>query len=280
MRRASLKKTDPSGKIYSCLTIAALSELERVSGLSRRALEIKALEEGIIPARYERNLGTIGTGGQLKLLKARVGLVGAGGLGGLAAELLARMGVGSLVVIDDDVFADSNLNRQLLAQETNLNCPKAEEAGRRINVVNSAVEVVTHVKRGHAKNLPHLLGGCALALDCLDNLPSRFDLEEACQGLGIPLIHAAIAGLIGQLAVIRPGGPLLSAIYGPESKESAQKGAELKLGIPAATASMLAAWQVSEAVKYLTGSGDLLPAGKMLMVDLAAGESYQLELQP
>ena len=70
---------------------------------------------GQMPQRYLRNEATIGVKGQLKLLQAKVAVVGAGGLGGHAIELLARLGVGYLKVIDGDCFDETNLNRQLLA---------------------------------------------------------------------------------------------------------------------------------------------------------------------
>ena len=83
-------------------------------------MEIAALKQGVIPCRYLRNIGTIGPDGQIKLLQSTVAVVGAGGLGGTAIELLARQGVGHLIIIDNDRFAEQNLNRQIMSREGNL----------------------------------------------------------------------------------------------------------------------------------------------------------------
>jgi len=275
---AALDANNPAGENYRSLSLTKTLDLANNFALSVRLVEQVALEVGVVPERYQRSVGTVGIEGQIRLLKARVGIVGAGGLGGFALELLARMGVGQLVIVDDDTFSDSNLNRQLLAEEKNLGESKAETAVKRIAAVNSAVEVIAHNARGDLTNMPLFFSGCDLVLDCLDNLPSRFELEKACAQLGVVMIHGAIAGFLGQLAVIRPGRPLLTSIYGTVAESGVKKGVEIHLGNPAATPAMLAAWQVSEAVKLLAGLDGVLPADKLLIIDMQAGESYQVEV--
>ncbi len=274
----ALTGIDPAGDEYSYITLALTGLLAQEHGISGRLVELAALEAGIIPERYHRSIGTLGVAGQIRLLNSTVGILGAGGLGGFALELLARMGVGKLVVIDGDVFSDSNLNRQLLATEKNLDQLKVDAAEDRISRVNGAVEVETFNCRGDRSNLPEIFADCDLVLDCLDNLPSRFDLEKVCGDLNIIMIHGAIAGLLGQLAVIRPGKPLLSSIYGSLGEEGIEKGVEVKLGNPAFTPAMLASWQVGEAVKVLAGLDDILPPDRMLIIDMQSCESYQVEV--
>ncbi len=276
--KAAVKGTDPAGETYSLITGQDTGRLAAEHETIRRSVELAALKAGVIPERYQRSIGTVGLDGQVKLLEARVGVIGAGGLGGFVLELLARMGVGRLVVVDGDTFADSNLNRQLLGLETNFGQPKVEAAVERITVVNSAVEVEAHHCQGDAANLPAIFSGCDLVIDCLDNLPSRFDLEAVCGQLGISMIHGAIAGFLGQVAVIRPNHPLLAAIYGNIAESGVKKGVEVKLGNPAATPAMLASWQVSEAVKIITGLDGVLAFDKLLIIDMQAGESYQVEV--
>lgn len=270
--------TNPGGSSYSYLTIAATAELAAAHNLSTRQVEIAALDLEIVPERYERSIGTVGLAGQKKLLQATVGVIGAGGLGGFALELLARMGVGRLIVVDDDTFSDSNLNRQLLATERNLGQEKANTAAGRIAAVNSSVEVKAVKCRGDADNLPQIFAPCDLVLDCLDNLSSRFALEKACSKLGVIMVHGAIGGFLGQLAVIRPDRPLLEAIYGTVGSDGFDKGVELQLGNPAATPAMVASWQVSEAVKILAQQESVLAADKMLIIDMQSGETYQIEI--
>ncbi|MBW6462922.1 MAG: HesA/MoeB/ThiF family protein [Firmicutes bacterium] len=277
---AAVEGTDPAGGSYLYLTLQSTGLIASENNLSNRVVELAALKADIIPDRYQRSIGTVGTKGQIKLLEAKVGVIGAGGLGGFALELLSRMGVGRLVVVDGDNFADSNLNRQLFGLETNLGKSKVRAAAERIIEVNSSVELETHHCLGTSSNLPEIFRGCDLVLDCLDNLPSRFDLEKVCGELEITMIHGAIAGFLGQIAVIRPDQPLLSAIYGNIAESGAKKGVETQLGNPAATPAMLASWQASEAVKYLAGLEGVLASNKLLIIDMQAGESYQVEVSP
>lgn len=276
----AVKGTNPAGENYRYLTLLHTGLIAAQCGVSKRMVEIGALKAEIIPDRYQRSIGTVGMTGQLKLLEAKVGIIGAGGLGGFALELLARMGVGRMVVVDGDSFTDSNLNRQLFGLENNLGKPKVKAAVERIAEVNSSVEVETHHCLGNQQNLPEILNGCDLVLDCLDNLPSRFDLEKVCGELGIIMVHGAIAGFLGQIAVIRPKKPLLSAIYGNIAESGAKKGVETQLGNPATTPAMLASWQANEAVKVLAGLEGVIAPDKLLIIDMQAGESYQVEVSP
>jgi len=266
----------PGGESYLGLSIDQEIELARKTGRTRREIQLAALGAGVVPERYQRNLGTIGLEGQIALLNSRAAVIGAGGLGGLVVELLARMGVGYLVVVDGDRFAESNLNRQLLSVERNLGRLKARVAARRARRINGAVEVKAVAVKGDRDNLPGLIEGCSVVLDCLDNLPSRFEVEEACQRAGVPLVHGAVAGFMGQLAVIEPGRPLFPVIYS-DPHRGGGRGAETRLGNPAATPAMVASWQVNEAVKIITGKGEVL-RGKLLVIDMFSGDLSIIKL--
>ncbi len=278
LEEAAATGKDPAGNDYRYLTLAQTSQLAGKHNLTRREIELAALEQGIIPERYQRSIGTVGLKGQSRLLKSSVGVVGAGGLGCFVLELLTRMGIGKLVVVDGDSFADSNLNRQLYSSEETLGCSKVETAANRIAAVNLGTDVEAHHLLGDPDNLPALLKGCDLVIDCLDNLPSRFVLEKVCSQLGLILIHGAIAGFLGQVAVIRPDQPLLEAIYGPVAESGITRGVEVQLGNPAATPAMLASWQASEAIKILAGLEGVLADNKLLIIDMQSAESYQVEV--
>ncbi|MFO7952005.1 MAG: HesA/MoeB/ThiF family protein [Bacillota bacterium] len=272
------EEINPAGESYRCLRLSATRQLAREFSLPGKQVEIAALEEGIVPERYQRSLGTVGMNGQINLLRSKVGVLGAGGLGGFAFELLARMGVGHLIVVDGDSFSESNLNRQLVATEETLDEPKAKVAQKRIKQVNSAIDIEVFSCLGEKENLYQLFAGCDIVLDCLDNLPSRFVLEKVCTDLAVPMIHGAIAGFLGQLAVIRPGKPVLGKIYG-NSNEETRHGVEAQLGNPAVTPAMLGSWQAGEAIKILAGLEGVLPEGSLLIIDMQNGESYQIELE-
>ncbi len=245
------------------LGVEAVESIARKWGLKLKEVELLALETGVMPRRYLRNLGTVGFEGQKKLLKSRVAVIGLGGLGGYVSLALARMGVGTLVLVDGDVFADHNLNRQVLSEVSVIGEPKAEVARKAVARINPAVEVIAWKEFVRAENLDKILGGCQVAVDGLDSLPVRLELEEAARKAGIPLVHGAIAGFMGQVLTIFPEDPGLRAIYGESPPE---KGAEVELGTPAATPMMVAAVQVQEVIKILLGRGQLLRR-KLLLID-------------
>lgn len=245
------------------LGVEAVESIARKWGLKLKEVELLALEAGVMPRRYLRNLGTVGFEGQKKLLKSRVAVIGLGGLGGYISLALARMGVGTLVLVDGDVFVDHNLNRQALSEVNAMGKPKAEVAERVVARINPAVEVIAWKEFVRADNLDRILERCQVVVDGLDNMPARLDLEEAARKAGIPLVHGAIAGFTGQVLTIFPGDPGLKAIYGENPPE---RGAEVELGTPAATPMMVAAIQVQEVIKILLGKGQLLRR-KLLLID-------------
>jgi molybdopterin/thiamine biosynthesis adenylyltransferase len=233
------------------------------------------LAQGKIPERYQRNIGTIGIEGQAKLLHSHVAVVGAGGLGGTVVELLARMGVGTLTVVDGDVFTAHNLNRQLLSREDSLGTGKAEAASRRVAAINRDVRVIAVSDMLTANNSKTLLSGVEVVVDALDNIKTRLLLCSTAQKMGIPLVHAAIAGFTGQVTTIFPEDKGLDSIY--KLTAGSERGVEVLLGNPAATPALAASIQASEVVKILTGIGDPLRR-KMLYFDTELNIYELLEL--
>jgi molybdopterin-guanine dinucleotide biosynthesis protein MobB len=262
-------------KTERVLSLTACGEIARTCDVSRREVELIALEGGIVPGRYLRNIGTIGKEGQLCLVRATVAVVGCGGLGGLVVELLARMGVGRLILIDNDVFSDNNLNRQILAREADLGRPKVEVARERVWAINPATEVTYFQERLTPENARALLQGADLVVDALDNLPARFALEAAARASNIPLVHGAIAGFLGQVLTIFPGDPGLAEIYG--SVTGRERGIEVETGNLAATAALVASLEVQEVIKILTGVGEPLRC-RLFYIDSASGQMHSLPL--
>jgi molybdopterin/thiamine biosynthesis adenylyltransferase len=276
--RALIDALQESKKMVQGVSVIPLAELDKLAvefGLSRRQAEIAALEAHIVPQRYVRNLGTVGLAGQLRLLQAGVAVVGLGGLGGYIVEALARMGIGRLILVDGDVFCDHNLNRQVLSREDNLGQLKAHAAAERVRQVNQAVEVVPVPQFATSENLPSLLSTADVVVDALDRLPVRIMLQDVAAQAGIPMVHGAIAGSMGQVMTIFPGDIGLRALYG--NGDVPEHGVEVELGTPSASPMMVAAWQVNETVKILCRLGQLL-RGRMLFMDAQAGETRILEL--
>ena len=156
-------------------------------------------------ARYLRNFDAL-TEEEFRALRAgRVLVVGCGGLGGHLIELLARLGVGSLTVVDGDVFEETNLNRQLLSTEALLGCSKAQAAADRVRAVNSQVSVHPVCQFLTPGNADSLVAGHDLVMDALDNTEARKVLSAACSAAGVPMVHGAICGWYAQVGHDPPG---------------------------------------------------------------------------
>lgn len=152
----------------------------------------ECLSRHIWPERFRRNYGLFSVMAMRRLLGARVLLAGCGGLGGHLAGLLARLGVGAFVLCDPDNFTESNLNRQAFCTESTLGLPKAEVAAQAVRDMASHAEVVPHVLAVTADNLPSLLDGVDVALDCLDSVADKSLLESACLRGGVPFVHGGV----------------------------------------------------------------------------------------
>ena len=261
---------------YFSIREAPLFELARRWSLPPAALMARCLERDIWPERFRANRGAFTAQDQARLLESTVAVIGAGGLGGMVCLLLARFGVGRLIICDHDVFDESNLNRQMLSGMTRLNRNKAECAAEEIRNINPAVETVVHAVRAESRNLEDILGPARVVVDCLDNMETRYLVEKAARRLGIPFIHGAVAGLEGMLMTVLPEDPGLEGLYGPTAAGK-EDSAEAYLGVSTVIPAVLASLQVNEAVHLLLGRP--APAqGKMLYIDLTlpAIESNEL----
>jgi molybdopterin/thiamine biosynthesis adenylyltransferase len=265
IKNKSTQKQDSNGKAYLSLATGSVLSIVKDSGRSFREIEIEALQQSVIPERYQRNMGTIGIDGQLKLLNAAVAVIGAGGLGGSVIELLARAGVGRLNVIDPDVFSDSNLNRQILCDMSALGVAKVDAAAKRVAGINPSVKVNAYAVAADENNLPEMIESCQVVVDALDNIGTRKRLEKVSKKMGIPFVHGAIAGFFGQVLTILPQDEGLSSIYGDGSDDG--PGIERTIGTPGMTPFLIASLQVTEVIKVLLAWPRLL-RNKLLIMDL------------
>jgi len=222
------------------------------------------------PDRYKRNQ-IISMEEQKELKEKKVLVLGCGGLGGYVIEMLARMGVGHITCSDFDTFSESNLNRQLLSKESNLGKNKAEEASKRVNEINSEVEVKAYTVKGDKDMLYEMIEDCDLVMDCLDTVRDRLVLQDMCKEKGVPLVHGAIGGWFGQVSTILPGNDTLNLIY-PDGTEP-----DTSDGNPSFTPAVVAGLEVSEAIKVLLGYEDILQR-KLLVLDLYSNEYQVVEL--
>jgi len=264
MKKYIQKLKTPDGNFCDCVDVSMAQKLASAFQIPRREVEAIALENDIVPRRYLRNIGTIGIKGQVKLLKSKVAVVGLGGLGGTAVELLARLGVGQIIVIDGDVFEESNLNRQLLVTEENIGEEKTLSAVKRVAKINSSVEVYPHQIMAGEDEFKKILKDADVIVDALDTFSARLALQKAAKTLNIPFVHGAIAGFVGEVSTIFPEDSGLDSIF--NSSRKGERGAEISLGTPTATPVMVAAFQVQEVVKVLLKIGKPL-RNRLLFLD-------------
>lgn len=267
---------NPSGKKYYSISVKQIKEIACKFQTKSREIEISALKNNIIPERYHRNLGVISPSEQVKLLQSKVAIIGAGGLGGTVLELLARMGIGELIIADKDIIGDSNLNRQILSTENNLSQSKTEVAVNRVKEISSSIEITVHSVFIDSDNVKKIIEGVDVVVDALDNLPSRFMLQKACRDLKIPLVHGAIAGFNGQLTTIFPEDKGLELIYGAD-RDLPEHGSEVTLGAPTVTPAIIASLEAQEVIKILLKRGKLF-RNKLLYLDIEEGTVEVLNL--
>lgn len=263
--------TEAIGQNGAALHTLAIADTERIAAeldLPLRRIEIEALANGIFPLRYLRNQRAFSAADQMRWLDARAAVVGLGGLGGGLVEILSRAGVGNLVLIDGDRFEEHNLNRQWLSTQYGLGQLKAEAAAARVAAINSAVQVESHPVFLTVVNARELIQGCDIVIDCLDDIPSRFNLEAAAKQLAIPMVSGAVAGMTGHVTTIYPQDEGLALIYGPRQTIESPKGVEIALGCPPQTVAAVAAMESAEALKVLTGRPQQLLRNKLWVVDL------------
>ena len=264
---ASSSKQFPDEEPYLSLSFKSAVHLADTFDLSIQQVEIVALENDIIPEHYARNMQFFSITDQITLLQSQVAIIGLGGLGGTVLEILCRMGIGSLILIDGDEFEESNLNRQFLSTPDILGLPKAVAAKQRINTINPGVACKVHTEFLTEDNAKGLLYASDVVVDCLDSIETRFVLETAAKQLTIPLVSGAVAGFSGQVTVIYPEDPGLQQIYGASTDDRPAKGAEATLGTLSPAVTTIAAIECSEIVKIIIGRSAGLH-NKLLIIDL------------
>ncbi len=215
-----------------------------------------------IPVRYIRNESMLSREENIRLRSFRVAVAGCGGLGGYIIEMLARLGIGHLTLIDGDVFEESNLNRQLLSLPQNIGQSKAVAAAKRVNAINPGVVAEPVTRFLTETNAASLLSGHDVICDALDNISARFVVEKAAAQLNTPMVFGAIAGWRAHIGTIMPGAQLLKKIF----PEGVDKGAETQQGNPSFTPALAASLQVAETLKVLLNKEGTL-TNKLLMIN-------------
>jgi len=230
--------------------------------------------------RYSRQimLPQIDVAGQERLLAAHVLIVGLGGLGSPAALYLAAAGVGRLSLADDDQVELSNLQRQIVHRHDDLGVAKVRSAARSIGAINPDTTLDLIETRMDGAHLMERVADADLVLDASDNFDTRYQLNDACFGAGVPLVSGAAIRMEGQISVFDPrveASPCYRCLYPEADDDSALNCSEN--GVAAPLVGIIGSMQAMEALKVITGIGDAL-VGKVLYLDASRMEWQSLNL--
>lgn len=249
---------------------------ELLAGAARRELERRRIPENDEGrhGRYSRQIlfSPIGPAGQERIRRSRVLVVGVGALGSVSAEMLARAGVGTLRIVDRDFLDESNLQRQSLYDEEDLkqSLPKAVAAAEKLRRMNHDVTVEARVDDVDAGNVGELVSDVDLILDGTDNFETRYLLNDACVKWERPWIYAACVGSYGMSFLIRPRvTPCLRCFLDSPPAPGTSPTCDTA-GVIAPVVHAVAAFQVAEALKVLTGREEAL-ADAVMTLDVWTG---------
>ena len=229
-------------------------------------------------SRYNRQikLPAIGEQGQQHLLDSRVLIIGMGGLGSPVALYLAAAGIGELILSDYDSVEESNLQRQIIHTQNSIGSLKVDSAKERILAINPEVKTTT---LGHVLDHEELVSEVALAdavVDCMDNFPSRFELNRITVMQKTPLISGAAIRQEGQLATFdsrNKASPCYQCLYNDEHLESVTCAME---GVVAPVVGIIGTMQAQETINVLLGRSAL--TGQLMLLDAQSLEWQRIKL--
>ena len=217
-----------------------------------------SLAKAGVSERYERQVRfeRIGLEGQNRLREARVAVMGCGALGSGVAHNLVRAGVGFIRIVDRDLLEWSNLHRQLLYTEEDVSqrLPKATAAASHLKEINSEVQVESIVAEISRENVEDFVVGVDIVADGLDNIPTRFMVNEACVGVGIPWVYgAAVAAEGASMSIIPEKGPCLRCLMESLPPDGVVKTCD-DVGVINPLTSLVSAIESCEVMKILLGA--------------------------
>jgi adenylyltransferase/sulfurtransferase len=218
--------------------------------------------------RYSRHLiiPDVGMSGQKRLKNAKVLCVGAGGLGSPALMYLAAAGVGTLGIVEFDTVDESNLQRQIIHSQSDIDRPKVDSAADTVKGINPYVNVIKHEVRLDATNVMEIFAQYDLIVDGTDNFATRYLVNDACVLLNKPYVWGSIYRFDGQASVFwSEYGPCYRCLY-PEPPPPGMVPSCSEGGVLGVLCASIGSIQVTEAIKVITGIGDPL-VGSFIVYD-------------
>lgn len=234
-----------------------------------------------------RQMSIVTKSEQTRFKDGKIAVIGCGGIGGDAIAMLARMGIGELVLIDEDKFDLSNLNRQALSNFENIGLSKSDVAKETVRKINPYTNVISYNERLTEDNIEKLVADCDVIIDAVDNLITRIILSRYGKENKIPFIHGAIHGTIGQMTVFNPENEVTyESMFGLPSQgkelteEVKKEILDLTSEVPPVIGpnpNIIGCFESMEAFKIITGIGNVLEAPNLLTYDLLDFNSFKIE---
>ena len=249
-----------------------------------------------MPTRYigdgyweiaSRQMSIVTRSEQERFKDAKITVIGCGGIGGETIEMLARMGIGELVLVDKDAFDLSNLNRQTLATITDLGLEKSSVAAEKVRLINPYVKTTVFNEHIDQTNIKKVIGTSDIVIDALDNVLTRVIVSRKAREIGIPYIHGAIHGTMGQITIFLPDSEKtyeemfnLPSIGKELDNETIEALKNVTSGVPPVigpTPNLIGCLEAFEAYKIITGVGKVTVAPEILTFDLLDLGSFSLD---
>ena len=233
--------------------------------------------------RYSRQMRFPGMGkaGQLKLLASRVTLCGCGALGTVLANVLVRAGVGFVRVVDRDFVEPSNLQRQVLFDESDVanNMPKAEAAAIKLRQINSSISIEPVVADINRTNIEDLCRDADMILDGSDNFEIRYLINDVAIKHNKPWVYGGAVGSQGMSMTIIPGEtPCLRCVF-EAAPAPGETGTCETAGVLAPVVNVVASYQATEALKLLSGNAAAINR-ELLIVDVWENTNRRVKVAP
>ena len=210
--------------------------------------------------RYSRQISIFGEEGQTRLKKAKVFVAGVGGLGSVISIYLTVAGIGKLRMVDKDVVALENLNRQILHWDKDIDQEKLESAKEKLRKMNPNVEVEVISETINEATVDALVGDFDMIVDAMDNFPARYVLNKIALIRKVPFFHGAIHGFYGQATTIIPGKTACLRCIFPNVPPPTPP------PVVGVTPGIIGCIQAAEVIRYVLGIGNLLE-NRLLMWD-------------
>jgi molybdopterin/thiamine biosynthesis adenylyltransferase len=212
-----------------------------------------------------------------QLGEGRVLIVGVGALGCPAALHLAAAGIGTLVLIDPDRVELSNLHRQILHRTSTIGMAKVASAAARIGARFPEVRVEAHAMALSPDNLPRLFSAADFVIDATDGIGAKFLINDGAVRWQRPFSHAGVLGFLGQTMTVLPGRSACYRCLFPEPPPAGEVASCQEAGVLGGIGGLIGAVQAAEAIKYLTGEGELL-TDRLLTYDALSGRWRHVRL--